>query len=100
MTAELVNMSTQPQEWSVSQARNRFSDAVNRAAFGGEITYITRGRNQQRAAAIVPADLVELYESLVDAQLVEIARQRREDLRTGRSSTVSLGDARRELGLE
>lgn len=46
----------------LGQARDHFSDAVNRAAFGGEITYVTRGRNQQRAAAIVPADLVERYE--------------------------------------
>jgi len=28
-------------ELSVSEARNHFSDAVNRAAFGGEITYVT-----------------------------------------------------------
>jgi antitoxin (DNA-binding transcriptional repressor) of toxin-antitoxin stability system len=46
-------MSTENVELSVSQARDRFSDAVNRAAFGGEITYVTRGRSQQRAAAIV-----------------------------------------------
>ncbi|MDX6682224.1 MAG: hypothetical protein QOG94_2263, partial [Solirubrobacteraceae bacterium] len=44
-------MSADPTELSVSQARNRFSDAVNRAAFGGEITYVTRGHGQQRAAA-------------------------------------------------
>ncbi len=53
-------------ELSVSQARDRFSDAVNRAAFAGEITYVTRGRGHRRAAAIVPAELVERYEELLD----------------------------------
>ena len=62
--AHNVDMSTDLTELSVSQARDHFSDAVNRAAFGGEITYITRGRNQQRAAAIVPAKLVEQYEAM------------------------------------
>lgn len=35
-------------ELSGADARDKFSDAVNRAAFGGEITYITRGRDQRR----------------------------------------------------
>lgn len=52
-------MATDPLELSVSQARDRFSDAVNRAACEGEITDVTRGRGHWRAAAIVPADLVE-----------------------------------------
>lgn len=39
-------MSVEPTELSVSQARDKFSDAVNRAAFGGEITFITRGRGR------------------------------------------------------
>ena len=44
-------MNTNLTELSVSQARDHFSDAVNRAAFGGEITYVTPGRNSQRAAS-------------------------------------------------
>src|SRR5690606_41258660 len=51
--------SVEPVELTVSQARDHFSDAVNRAAFGGEITYVTRGRGRERAAAIVPAERVE-----------------------------------------
>ena len=53
-------------ELSVSEARNHFSDAVNRATFGGEITYVTRGSAHRRAAAIVPIALVEHYAALVD----------------------------------
>src|SRR5450756_889845 len=74
--AHNVGMSTDLTELSVSQARDHFSDAVNRAAFGGEITYVTRGRNQQRAAAIVPAELVEQYEAMIDLEDGRIALER------------------------
>ena len=84
-------------ELSVSQARDRFSDAVNRAAFGGEITYVTRGRNQQRAAAIVPAELVERYEAMIDAQDGEIAAKRLADIEAGRTKIVSADEVARAL---
>lgn len=86
-------------ELSVSQARDRFSDAVNRAAFGGEITYVTRGRGQERAAAIVPAELVERYEAMVDAEDGRIARERLADLATGRTTALSADEVARALGL-
>jgi antitoxin (DNA-binding transcriptional repressor) of toxin-antitoxin stability system len=75
------DMGTDDTELSVSQARNHFSDAVNRATFGGEITYVTRGRAHQRAAAIVPADLVERYEAMIDLEDGRIAQQRLADLK-------------------
>jgi prevent-host-death family protein len=90
-------MSADPTELSVSQARNRFSDAVNRAAFGGEITYVTRGRGQQRAAAIVPADLVERYEELVDREAGRMAAQRLADLDAGRVAALSADEVTRAL---
>jgi antitoxin (DNA-binding transcriptional repressor) of toxin-antitoxin stability system len=90
-------MSTHDTELSVSQARNHFSDAVNRAAFGGEITYVTRGRGQQRAAAIVPADLVERYEELVDREDGRIASERLADLDAGRETAVSAAEVTRAL---
>lgn len=86
-------------ELSVSQARDHFSDAVNRAAFGGEITYVTRGRRQQRAAAIVPADLVDRYEAMIDSEDGRIAMERLADLDAGRSKTVSNDEVARALGL-
>ena len=90
-------MSTENVELSVSQARDRFSDAVNRAAFGGEITYVTRGRNQQRAAAIVPAELVERYEAMIDTQDGEIAAKRLADIEAGRTKVVSADEVARTL---
>jgi len=91
-------MGVDPVEWSVSQARDRFSDAVNRAAFGGEITYVTRGRGRARAAAIVPADLVEAYESLIDQQDGAIAAQRLADIDAGRTQVISAGEVEQDLG--
>jgi len=90
-------MSTENVELSVSQARDRFSDAVNRAAFGGEITYVTRGRSQQRAAAIVPAELVERYEAMLDAQDGEIAAKRLAEIEAGRTKVVSADEVARTL---
>jgi hypothetical protein len=84
-------------ELSVSQARDRFSDAVNRAAFGGEITYVTRGRGHQRAAAIVPADLVERYEELIDREDGRIAADRLADIEAGRATPLSADEVARAL---
>lgn len=92
-------MSTDATELSVSQARDQFSDAVNRAAFGGEITFITRGRGHQRAAAIVPAELVERYEEMLDQEDGRVAQERLRDIDAGRTSPVSAADASRALGL-
>jgi len=97
--AHNVGMSTDLTELSVSQARDHFSDAVNRAAFGGEITYVTRGRNQQRAAAIVPAELVEQYEAMIDLEDGRIALERLADLEAGRTAAVPADEAARALGL-
>jgi antitoxin (DNA-binding transcriptional repressor) of toxin-antitoxin stability system len=90
-------MSTHDKELSVSQARDRFSDAVNRAAFGGEITYVTRGRGHQRAAAIVPAELVERYEEMMDREDGRIAAERLADLEAGRKKALSADEVARTL---
>lgn len=95
----MATVSTEETELSVSQARDRFSDAVNRAAFGGEITYITRGRGHQRAAAIVPAKLVERYEALLDLEDGRIAQERLADLEAGRTTPVSADEVALALGL-
>jgi PHD/YefM family antitoxin component YafN of YafNO toxin-antitoxin module len=90
-------MSNDNLELSVSQARDRFSDAVNRAAFGGEITYVTRGRNQHRAAAIVPAELVERYEAMIDTEDGRIAAKRLADVEAGRTTVLSADEVARAL---
>jgi len=86
-------------ELSVSEARDKFSDAVNRAAFGGEITYITRGRGQRRAAAIVPAEFVERYEAMIDQEDGRIAEERLADLDAGRTTAIPAEEVARALGL-
>ena len=92
-------MSIESTDLSVSQARDHFSEAVNRAAFGGEITYVTRGRGHQRAAAIVPAELVEHYEALIDREDGRIAQERLADLEAGRTAALSADEVARALGL-
>jgi antitoxin (DNA-binding transcriptional repressor) of toxin-antitoxin stability system len=92
-----MDVAAGPVEWSVSEARDRFSDAVNRAAFGGEVTYVTRGRGHQRAAAIVPAELVARYEELVDREDASIARERLAHLDAGRVETVGARELLDEL---
>lgn len=84
-------------ELSVSEARDHFSDAVNRASFGGEITYITRGRNRSKKAAIAPADWVDDYEALLDREDARIARERLADLESGRTHAVPADEVYREL---
>lgn len=86
-------------ELSVSEARSKFSDAVNRAAYGGEITFITRGRSHKRAAAIVPADLVEQYEQLLDLGDGRVAAKRLADIRAGRTAAFPTDDVAAALGL-
>jgi len=90
-------MGTSETELSVTQARDQFSDAVNRAAFGGEITFVTRGRGHRRAAAIVPAELVERYEELVDREDGRIAAERLADLEAGREAPLSADEVSRAL---
>ena len=92
-------MSAEGNELSVSKARDHFSDAVNRAAFGGEITYVTRGRGHQRAAAIVPVEFVDRYEAMIDLEDGRIAQKRLADLDAGRTTPVAADEVARELGL-
>ncbi len=93
-------MSAEHVELPVHEARDRFSEAVNRAAFGGEITWVTRGRNRQRAAAIVPAWVVEAYEEMLDREDARIAEQRLADIRAGRARTLSHEELWAELDTE
>ncbi|MDA8369685.1 MAG: antitoxin of toxin-antitoxin stability system [Nocardiopsaceae bacterium] len=92
-------MSADPVELSVAQARDHFSERVNRAAFGGEVTYVTRGRKHERVAAIVPIELVEAYEEMLDQEDGRVAHQRLAEIRSGNAEVVSAEDVAKELGL-
>lgn len=95
----LCSMSVDPCELSVGQARDRFSDVVNRASFAGEITYVTRGRSHHRAAAIVSAELVEEHEALLDRKDGHIAQQRLAEYEAGGTRPVLADEVARTLGL-
>ena len=86
-------------ELTVTEARDNFSQLVNRAAFGGEVTFVHRGRNHEAVAAIVPADLVEQYEAFLDQEDGRIAMERLADLEAGRTTARPWEDAKRDLGL-
>lgn len=83
----------------VAGARDQFSDLVNRANFAGEITYITRGRNRVRAAAVVPAHYAELVELLIDQHDGAIATERLQQILEQRSTGVPMSEVRRRLGM-
>jgi antitoxin (DNA-binding transcriptional repressor) of toxin-antitoxin stability system len=87
-----------PVELSVSEARDRFSDAVNRATFGGEVTYITRGRNHTKTAAIVPAAWLDDYETLLDLRDGLVAQGRLDDVAADKVAAVPANEAYRQLG--
>ncbi|WP_233515415.1 type II toxin-antitoxin system Phd/YefM family antitoxin [Marinitenerispora sediminis] len=86
-------------ELSATEARDHFSERINRAHHSGEITFVTRGRHRQRAAAIVPAALVEHYEELLDEHDARIAAECLADIEAGREATISIDEAERELSL-
>ncbi|OOC55987.1 antitoxin of toxin-antitoxin stability system [Nocardiopsis sinuspersici] len=90
----------EPHELSVTEARDHFSERINRAHYGGEVTFVTRGRRHQRAAAIVPADMVDHYEELLDERDARIAAERLADIKAGRSTTVPFDEAMRQIGLD
>ncbi|MGC1209349.1 MAG: hypothetical protein WA880_15495 [Ornithinimicrobium sp.] len=72
---------------------------MNRAAFGGEITFVTRVRGPSRAAAIVPTDLVEAYEALIDQADGTIAAGRLADIDARRSRVNPADEVAQDLGL-
>ncbi len=84
---------------SVKEARDSFSELVNRAVYAGEVTFVTRGRNRKPAAAIVPEEWVRRYEELLDAEDIRIALERLADIDAGKEDLVSSEEARRILGL-
>jgi prevent-host-death family protein len=80
---------------TAKQARERFSDLVNRTAFAKERVVLTR--NNRQMAAIVPVEdleLLELLEDYVDLQAV------RKALREARKQgTRGWEEVKAELGL-
>lgn len=84
---------------SIKTAHDRFSELANRAAYAGEMTIVTRGRSHKPAAAIVPIEMVQHYEELLEKEDLRIALERLADLEAGRSETIPAAEVRRHLGL-
>ncbi len=65
---------------TASEARQNFSDILNRAAFGRERVIVHRGK--KAVAAVVPIEDLELLEKLEDEIDVTAARKALKDPRT------------------
>jgi antitoxin (DNA-binding transcriptional repressor) of toxin-antitoxin stability system len=83
----------------VRDARDRFGDLVMRAAAAGDITRISRGRSHRTVAAIVPIEVLEEYEAMLDAQDARIVQERLEDIDAGYETTRRASDVFADLGL-
>jgi antitoxin Phd len=81
-------MSEPASELPVTSARDRLAEVVNQAAYGGEITYITR--HGQRLAAIVPLDVAENAEAAEDAWLSRLVSEAREEMTREGSAPIPL----------
>jgi antitoxin (DNA-binding transcriptional repressor) of toxin-antitoxin stability system len=83
----------------VREARDRFSDLVMRAAAAGDITRISRGRSHRTVAAIVPIEVLQAYEAMLDREDARVAAERLAEVDAGRESTRTAVEVFTELGL-
>ena len=77
------------------EARQQFSDMVNRAAYGKERIVLTR--RGKAFVAVVPIEDLELIEELEDRADVEAAEAAREEAK--REGTIPWEQVKKELGL-
>jgi prevent-host-death family protein len=82
---------------STSEARERFSDLINRASFGFERVILTR--RGKPVAAVVPFEDVEWLEKLDDEDDLRAIKEAKEEIARG-GKTIAWEDLKRELGLE
>ena len=80
---------------STVEARERFSEVVNRAAFGQERIVLTR--RGKALAAVVPIEDLKWMEELEDQMDIEAARKSLAEARE--KGTIPWEDIKAELGL-
>jgi prevent-host-death family protein len=80
---------------STVEARERFSDVVNRAAYGRERIVLTR--RGKALAAVVPIEDLEWIEELEDRLDIEAAKAALADARE--HGTIPWEELKRKLGL-
>jgi prevent-host-death family protein len=76
---------------TASEARQNFSDILNRAAYGGERVIVHRGKKP--VAAVVPIEDFEMLEQIEDRADLEEVRKRLKE------STIPWAKIKKELGL-
>jgi prevent-host-death family protein len=80
---------------STAEARDRFSDVINRAAYGKERIVVTR--RGKALVAVVPIEDVEWLRELEDRIDLEDARLAMAEVEE--KGTISLDELKNELGL-
>lgn len=80
----------------VSEARDQLPELLNRAAYTGQVTYITK--RGQRVGAIVPVEVAEAAEQAEDEYLSRLASEAEAELAAG-GTTRPLEEVLTELGL-
>ena len=88
-------MSVTATAMTAKEARERFSDLVNRSAFAKERVVVTR--NNREMAAMVPVEDLELLELLEDYVDLRAAKKALQEAR--RQGTRSWDEVKAELGL-
>ena len=81
---------------STSEARERFSDLINRASYGQERIILTR--RGKPVAAVVPFEDVEWMEEVEDEEDMEAVKEAKEELARG-GKTIPLDELLKELGI-
>ena len=82
---------------TTSQARNHFSDVINRAAFGKERIRLTR--RGKDIVGIVPVEDVDLLERLEDKLDIKLADEAKKRIEAG-ETTIPLEEVARAWGVE
>ena len=88
-------MSTTTPTMTAKEARENFSELVNRTAFAKERVILTR--NKRQVAAVVPVEDLELLELLEDYVDLAAAKKALEEVRL--QGTRSWDEVKAELGL-
>lgn len=81
----------------VAKARERFTDILNRAAYGRERVVIER--RGKRIAAVVPVEDLDLIEALEDRIDLEDARKALADMNRKGEKPIPWAKVKKDLGL-
>ena len=87
----------QKEHISTAQARNHFSEVINRAAYGKERIRLTR--RGKDIVGIVPVEDVDLLERLENELDIKLADEARKRIEAG-EPTIPLEDVARAWGVE